>query len=99
MYMLKNKCLKLDPTYQSRRSLTRPGQTFTGQPLTSLKTPCLMLNSLFFPRSRFLYLLLRSDKNGWLIRVKGKVGFKPSISFHMFISTAPCGDGALFTHR
>ena len=37
MYMLKNKCFKLDPTDQSQRSLARPGQTFTGQPFTSLK--------------------------------------------------------------
>ena len=28
----------------------------------------------------------------------GKLRLKPHITFHLYISTAPCGDGALFTH-
>ena len=28
-----------------------------------------------------------------------KLRLKPEVSFHMYISTAPCGDGALFSPR
>ena len=30
---------------------------------------------------------------------EGKLRLKPGVSFHMYISTAPCGDGALFSPR
>lgn len=27
----------------------------------------------------------------------GRIEIKPDVTFHLYISTAPCGDGALFT--
>ncbi|XP_052801487.1 double-stranded RNA-specific adenosine deaminase-like isoform X2 [Mya arenaria] len=48
---------------------------------------------------RFLYSLVKSDPHCYLTPgLSGKFRFKPFISFHLFISTAPCGDGALFVH-
>ena len=28
-----------------------------------------------------------------------KLQLKPNLKLHLYISTAPCGDGALFTHK
>ncbi|XP_053373678.1 double-stranded RNA-specific adenosine deaminase-like isoform X2 [Mercenaria mercenaria] len=48
---------------------------------------------------RFLYWLYRTkDLPILALSRQKKIRFKDGISFHLYISTAPCGDGALFTH-
>ncbi|XP_060601157.1 double-stranded RNA-specific adenosine deaminase-like isoform X2 [Ruditapes philippinarum] len=48
---------------------------------------------------RFLYYLLRTKDLPIIEKSRQrKWRFKEGISFHLYISTAPCGDGALFTH-
>ncbi|XP_021342891.1 double-stranded RNA-specific adenosine deaminase-like [Mizuhopecten yessoensis] len=53
---------------------------------------------------RFLFYhlkkLCRGDETNVLLQRcgEGKAEFAPDIQFHLYISTAPCGDGAIFTH-
>lgn len=52
---------------------------------------------------RFLYHHLTKLWKGEETKVfqkckNGKVKVSPGIQFHLYISTAPCGDGAIFTH-
>ena len=56
------------------------------------------------PWRRFLYQQLGKYENGQphdLLEpgAKGKLKVKAGITFHLYISTAPCGDGALFSPR
>ena len=54
---------------------------------------------------RFLYKNLLTFEPGstdsLFVRMSGssKLSVKDSVSFHLYISTAPCGDGALFSVR
>ena len=53
---------------------------------------------------RFLYSQLLDYSNGNQSTViepsgSGKLRVKPDVQFHLYISTAPCGDGALFSPR
>ena len=54
---------------------------------------------------RFLYIevekLLQGDTTSIFVRQQGdnKLFLRERITFHLYISTAPCGDGALFTPR
>jgi len=53
---------------------------------------------------RFLYSQLleySSGKNNTIIEPSdsGKLRVNPDVQFHLYISTAPCGDGALFSPR
>ncbi|KAL4222413.1 hypothetical protein ACF0H5_018452 [Mactra antiquata] len=49
---------------------------------------------------RFIYWLLANQSSLPILErcSDRKWRFKNGISFHLYISTAPCGDGALFTH-
>jgi len=54
--------------------------------------------------SRFLYGQLLDYSNGNTNTViepsdSGKLRVKSDVQFHLYISTAPCGDGALFSPR
>jgi len=53
---------------------------------------------------RFLYSQLLEYASGSQNTViepsnSGKLRVKPDVQFHLYISTAPCGDGALFSPR
>ena len=53
---------------------------------------------------RFLYSQLLEYASGSQHTViepssSGKLRVKPDVQFHLYISTAPCGDGALFSPR
>lgn len=54
---------------------------------------------------RFLYRQIekhRTDKTKTIFQpvpVNNRLVLKPSLKLHLYISTAPCGDGALFTHK
>jgi len=53
---------------------------------------------------RFLYSQLLEYASGSQNTViepssSGKLHVKPDVQFHLYISTAPCGDGALFSPR
>ena len=53
---------------------------------------------------RFLYSQLLEFASGSQNTViekssSGKLRVKPDVQFHLYISTAPCGDGALFSPR
>nr|QAB05535.1 double-stranded RNA-specific adenosine deaminase 1 [Haliotis diversicolor] len=53
---------------------------------------------------RFLYAQLETYEPGrphdlFEVGPTGKLRIKPGISLHLYISTAPCGDGALFSPR
>uniref|UniRef100_A0A183V316 A to I editase domain-containing protein n=1 Tax=Toxocara canis TaxID=6265 RepID=A0A183V316_TOXCA len=50
---------------------------------------------------RFLYqqveVYLRNEEKSIFRKVMGKLALRPSLSFHLFVNTAPCGDGRTFS--
>ena len=54
---------------------------------------------------RFLYDQIESNKPDTPKSIftqqsaNHKLQLKPNLKLHLYISTAPCGDGALFTHK
>ncbi|GBM40525.1 Double-stranded RNA-specific adenosine deaminase [Araneus ventricosus] len=53
---------------------------------------------------RFLYKQLKTYEHGkdhgvFQPAEDGRLEIRQDVSFHLYISTAPCGDGALFTHN
>uniref|UniRef100_A0A915C8L2 A to I editase domain-containing protein n=1 Tax=Parascaris univalens TaxID=6257 RepID=A0A915C8L2_PARUN len=50
---------------------------------------------------RFLYqqleVYLRDEQKSIFRKVMGRLTLRPSLTFHLFISTAPCGDGRIFS--
>ena len=54
--------------------------------------------------ARFLYRKLQAHASGdpqtiFEDATSGKLRVKPGITFHLYITTAPCGDGALMSQR
>uniref|UniRef100_F1KXY0 Double-stranded RNA-specific editase 1 n=1 Tax=Ascaris suum TaxID=6253 RepID=F1KXY0_ASCSU len=50
---------------------------------------------------RFLYqqleVYLRDEQKSIFRKVMGRLALRPSLTFHLFINTAPCGDGRIFS--
>lgn len=60
--------------------------------------------AILFSFARFLYQQLMTYQNGKPHKIfeqgnSGKLRVQSGITFHLYISTAPCGDGALFSPR
>lgn len=89
---------------QDRNFLSTIMLTLYGCNIVLYQTSVIVLRNKDLSVLRYLYKKLqgydpKADDQLFEAGPQGKLRVKEGVTFHMYISTAPCGDGALFSPR